>query len=261
MGQLGELAKGWLMMPSESATRRVIMPPDYEIDQQIFRLYPGYRRGLVLAQELGNGASPASLLADLRAQESSLRADMQGNPAEHPRIASWREAYRRFGARASEFRSSIEALARRVLRGDALPSINSLVDIGNLLSLRYLVPVGVHPLPPDAAPLRLRLMQPGDSFLPPDGGPAESPQEGEVVFAQGSSVLTRRWTWRQAALTLTLPETQSVFFNVDALEGVSDETLSAALRDLEQLVHTHCGGRTQSTVLSAANPHWSPLAR
>jgi DNA/RNA-binding domain of Phe-tRNA-synthetase-like protein len=261
MGQLGDLAKGWLMMRPESATRAITMPPDYEIDPQIFRLYPGYRRGLVLAQELHNGASPASLLAELRAQESSLRAEVQGNPAEHPRIAAWREAYRRFGARASDFRSSIEALTRRVLRGDALPSINSLVDIGNLLSLRYLVPVGVHPVPEEAAPLRLRLTQPGDSFLPPDGGPAESPADGEVVFAHGSSVLTRRWTWRQAALTLTLPETQAVFFNVDALEGVADEALGAAQRDIEQLVRTHCGGRTQSTVLSAANPHWSPAAR
>jgi DNA/RNA-binding domain of Phe-tRNA-synthetase-like protein len=261
MGQRSELAKGWLMMRAQSGHATDHMPPDYEIDQQIFRLNPGYRRGLVLAQELSNAASAASLLADLRTQEAALRAEVQGNPAEHPRIASWRDAYRRFGARASEFRSSIEALARRVLRGDALPSINSLVDIGNLLSLRYLVPVGVHPVPLDAAPLRLRLTQPGDSFLPPDGGPAESPQDGEVVFAQGSSILTRRWTWRQAALTLTLPETQAVFFNVDALEGVSDEALSAALRDIEHLVRTHCGGRTQSTVLSAANPRWSLLAR
>jgi DNA/RNA-binding domain of Phe-tRNA-synthetase-like protein len=54
--------------------------------------------------------------------------------AEHPRIHAWREAYRAFGARPGEYRSSIEALARRVLRGDALPSINTLVDIGNVIT-------------------------------------------------------------------------------------------------------------------------------
>jgi DNA/RNA-binding domain of Phe-tRNA-synthetase-like protein len=233
------------------------MPPDYRIDESIFRLYPGYRRALVLAQAVRNGPSPESLIEQLRAQEIALRADIPGNPAEHPRIASWREAYRRFGARASEFRSSIEALARRVLRGDSLPSINALVDIGNLLSMRYLVPVGVHPVPAQAAALRLRLTESGDSFLPPDGGPAESPQAGEVVFAQGQSVLTRRWTWRQAALTLTLPETTAVFFNIDALEGVPDELVSAAARDVEHLVGTHCGGQIRSMILSAANPDWN----
>jgi len=233
------------------------MLPDYGIDEDIFRLYPGYRRGLVLGQRLRNGPSDASLIADLRSQESALRTIVQGNPAEHPPIAAWREAYRRFGARPSDFRSSVEALTRRVLRGDSLPSINALVDIGNLVSMRYATPVGVHPIPTASARLRLRLSAPGDSFLPPDGGPAEIPEIGEVVFAQEHSVLTRRWTWRQAALTLTLPETTAVFFNIDALQGLSDDAVAAAARDLTELVSKYCGGETQTVVLDAANPGWS----
>ena len=66
------------------------------------------------------------------------------NVAAHPRIASWREAYRAFGAQPSKFRSSIEAMVRRALRHQELPSINALVDIGNVISLRYLVPTGGH---------------------------------------------------------------------------------------------------------------------
>jgi DNA/RNA-binding domain of Phe-tRNA-synthetase-like protein len=234
------------------------MTLEYRIDPEIFRLYPGYRRGLVLAQALSNGAADAGLLAQLRAQELALRGRIQGNPAEYPRIAAWREAYRRFGARPSDFRASVEALARRVLRGDELPAINALVDIGNLICLRYVVPVGVHPVPAGAGALCLRLAQPADRFLPPDGGAAEAPEPGEVVFAQDGAVLTRRWTWRQSALTLTLPETTAVFFNIDALQGVPDEDLAAAARDIEQLVREHCGGQTQSSVLSAQTPGWNP---
>src|ERR1700728_2623295 len=88
-----------------------------------------------LSQGLQNGPSEASLVEALRTQESTVRAELKGNPAEHPRIAPWREAYRRFGARPLDFRSSMEALVRRVVRGDAIPSINALVDIGNLMSL------------------------------------------------------------------------------------------------------------------------------
>jgi DNA/RNA-binding domain of Phe-tRNA-synthetase-like protein len=234
---------------------------DYRIDAEIFRLYPGYRRGLVLAQGLRNGASDAGLIEQLRTQEATLRERVQGNPAEYPRIAAWREAYRRFGARPSDFRSSIEALARRVLRGDALPSINALVDIGNLISLRYLVPVGVHPVPAGEGPLCLRLSNPTDSFLPPDGAAAEVPEKGEVVFVQGSTVLTRRWTWRQSALTLTLPETTAVFFNIDALQGVADEEIDAAIRDIGQLVREHCGGDVDATVLRDSATGWQPPYR
>jgi DNA/RNA-binding domain of Phe-tRNA-synthetase-like protein len=234
------------------------MTADYRIDAEIFRLYPGYRRGLVLGQHLRNGPSSAGLIEQLRTQEVALRERVQGNPAEHPRIAAWREAYRRFGARPSDFRSSIEALARRVLRGDALPSINALVDIGNLISLRYLVPVGVHPVPPGEGTLCLRLSEPTDTFLPPDGAAAEIPEKGEVVFVQENAVLTRRWTWRQSALTLTHPTTTAVFFNIDALQGVPDEEIDAAARDIGQLVREHCGGDVHATVLRDNACRWRP---
>jgi DNA/RNA-binding domain of Phe-tRNA-synthetase-like protein len=237
------------------------MAADYRIDAEIFRLYPGYRRGLVLGQHLRNGASGAGLIESLRAQEAELRERVRGNPADHPRIAAWREAYRRFGARPSDFRSSIEALARRVLRGDALPGINALVDIGNLISLRYLVPVGVHPVPAAGGMLCLRLSEPTDSFLPPDGAAAEVPETGEVVFAQESTILTRRWTWRQSALTLTHPTTTAVFFNVDALPGVPDGDIDAAIRDIGQLVREHCGGDVHSTVLRDSASSWQPASR
>ena len=236
------------------------MSIDYAIDPAIFELSPGYRRGVLLAQALRNGPSSTALIEALRAAETGVRGDVQGNPAEHPRIAAWREAYRRFGARPSDFRASVEALVRRVLRGDALPSINALVDIGNVISLRYLMPIGAHPVPTGSEPLRLRLSAPGDRFAPPDGGAAESPERGEVVFAQGATVLTRRWTWRQSALTLTLPETSAVFFNLDALAVVPDEVLATAARELEQLVREHCGGRFESVVLGFAQPGWMPAS-
>lgn len=237
------------------------MAADYCIDAEIFRLYPGYRRGLVLAQQLRNGPSSTDLIEQLRAQEAALRERVQGNPAEQPRIAAWREAYRRFGARPSDFRSSIEALARRVLRGDALPSINALVDIGTVISLRYIVPVGVHPVPAGGGALCLRLSEPTDRFLPPDGGAAEVPEKAEVVFVQESTVLTRRWTWRQSALTLTQPEATAVFFNIDALQGVPDEEIDAAARDIGQLVREHCGGEVHGTVLRDSAPSWRPPYR
>lgn len=176
-------------------------------------------------------------------------------PRRSPSIRAWRDAYKRFGARPSDFRASIEALARRVLRGDALPAINALVDIGNLVSLRYLMPVGAHPWPESA--LTLRATQAGDQFHPPDGSPVESPAPNEIVFAQGRTVLTRRWTWRQAAGTQTLPETRAVFFNLDALAPVSHDDVQAAAGDVSELVERYCGGRTVIAVLDAAAPEFT----
>jgi len=89
----------------------------YTISDEVFSSFPGYVRGVVVGRDLENGPSPETLKAMLRDAESSLRERMgTANPAEHPRIASWREAFRKTGVKPAEFRSSIEAMARRVVK-------------------------------------------------------------------------------------------------------------------------------------------------
>lgn len=209
----------------------------YAVDQEIFASFPGYRRGLVVVADAANGQPQPALEKMLRAEEARLRERMAGGSVLDQRvIASWREAFRKFGAKPSEHRSSIEAMTRRVVKPDRLPLINPLVDIGNLVSLRYVLPAGVHPLHGPDASFELRIATATDSFLPADGGAAETPPVGEVVFCSGNEVLTRRWTWRQAAGTQTMPGTRSALFNVDALAVTSDDELAGAMQDIEDMV-------------------------
>ena len=232
--------------------------PEYRIDDAVFAAHPDYRRGVVLVDGADNGRDGAALVARLREAEAAARARVTGNLAEFPRVAAWREAYRRFGAKPSEHRSAIEALLRRVVKPDALPSINPLVDLGNAMSVAHLLPIGVHPLDGHEGSLELRPARDGDAFAPPDGGPTESPPAGEIVLARGATVLTRRWTWRQAAGTQILPSTTRCFVNVDGLPPVSADDVDAAMREVVALVAERCGGRVvRSAVLSARRPTMS----
>ena len=100
----------------------------YSIADEVFDLFPGYTRGVVLAFDVVNGASPHDLITILRDAEASLRERLSlEEVAVHPKIGPWREAYRSFGAQPSKFRSSIEAMVRRVLRDQEIPLINTLV--------------------------------------------------------------------------------------------------------------------------------------
>ena len=222
-------------------------PLTYRIADTIFSAHPGYCRGVAVfdavSNRLGEEAGNASLQAQLDAAHEQVRQSVLGNVAEHPRVAAWREAYRRFGAKPSEHRSSIEALLRRVLKPDRIPSINPLVDIGTLVSLQHLLPAGVHPLPDDLHAVELRPSDPQDRFVPADGGAEEVPPPGEIVFAAGHQVLTRRWTWRQAAGTQTLPDTRRVFFNIDGLPPTGRDAVQAALQQVLALVQAHGLGR------------------
>ena len=227
----------------------------YSVAPEIFRRFPGYVRGVVIGSGVANGPSPAALLEQLGQAQEALRGRLDpGRLAEEPRIACWREAYRSFGAKPSEFRSSVEAMARRVLRGESLPAINGLVDIGNLVSLRHLAPAGSHAIDVLTGDIELRPAGGDETFVPFGSEAAEHPLPGEIIFAEGKTVLTRRWTWRQARHTLTLPGTRAVEFNVDGLPPVPPTEIEEACREIEALASRFCGGAWRHELLRAEQP-------
>lgn len=84
--------------------------------------FPDYTRALVVACGLKNGPTSPSLAAQLRLEEESVRARVDPETIlMDPRFRPWRDAFTWFGAKPSDYRSAVEALARRVLRGQELP--------------------------------------------------------------------------------------------------------------------------------------------
>ncbi len=231
----------------------------YTISDEVFSAFPEYARGVLVARGLRNGPSPDELTALLREAEASLRAVLgDGNPAEHPRIASWREAFRKLGMKPAEYRSSIEAMSRRVAKGHELPSINALVDMGNVLSLRHVLPCGGHSLDDVKEDISLHTAAGDEVFVPFGETAVESPVQGEFVFSEGKKILTRRWCWRQANHTLTLPETRDFIFNVDVLPPASPDEALEVCREMEELVARFCGGESfRIGLLCAATPRLS----
>jgi DNA/RNA-binding domain of Phe-tRNA-synthetase-like protein len=74
------------------------------------------------------------------------RALQAARSGEVGQVGRARELYRRFGIDPTRVRPSSEALLRRLKKGQALPRINSLVDVANALSVQLQVPVGLYDL-------------------------------------------------------------------------------------------------------------------
>ncbi len=228
----------------------------YAIADEVFVRFPEYRRGVVLAYDVKNVASPAELVKILRTEEAAARERLQLETlTAEPRLASWREAFRQLGYKPGDNRPSIEALLRRVLRGQELPAINALVDIGNIISLRHLLPLGSHAIDVLTQDIALRPASGGEEFIAFGSQAIENPLPGEFVFVEGKTVLTRRWIWRQANHTLTLPETTAAEFNLDALPPLTAAELEAAAEDVMALVGRFCGGKIRFEILSRQNPY------
>jgi DNA/RNA-binding domain of Phe-tRNA-synthetase-like protein len=235
----------------------------YAIAGDVFARFPDYRRGVVIAYDVHNGDSPAELVGILRNEETAAREKLNVDTlTAEPLLASWREAFRQLGYKPGDFRPSIEALLRRVLRGPrvgdlqghAVPSINALVDIGNIVSLRHLLPVGGHAVDVLTGDIALRPASGSENFVPLGSQETEHPAPGEFIFVEGDQVLTRRWIWRQANHTLTLAETTAVEINIDGLPPVTGPDVEAAARDVMALVARFCGGTIRFEVLSRDNP-------
>ena len=89
---------------------------------EVFAMFPGAVLGVIVARGVDNAGEPPGVEAGLRQEEARVRELFAGQPVtEHPRIAVWREAYRKFGAKPKDHPSSIENLVRRVAKGHALP--------------------------------------------------------------------------------------------------------------------------------------------
>ena len=227
----------------------------YSISDEVFTLFPEYVRGVVIAYEVKNKDSPPRIVSMLRSAEASVRDRLNLEElTAHPQIASWREAFRKVGIKPSEFRPSIEAMVRRVLRHQELPTINALVDIGNILSLRHLLPIGAHAIDKVIHDIALRMATGEEEFVPFGSKQVEHPDPGEIVFVEGNTVLTRRWSWRQANHTMTLPTTTALEFNVDGLPPVRKSEVEGVCRELMDLVRQFCGGQLHYEILMRQNP-------
>jgi len=226
----------------------------YSISDEIFELFPGYSRGVVLAFDIKNGDSPPELIGLLREAEESLRQSINKDEiATHPKIASWREAYRSFGAKPTKFRSSIEAMLRRVANNNELPSINTIVDIGNIISLRHLVTVGGHAIDLLKGDISLGKATGDEEFTAFGTDKIENPKPGEIIFTEGNTVLTRRWSWRQANHTSTQKSTTAVEMNVDGLPPVTKNVVHDICSEVMDMIRKYCGGRLRYEILSEEN--------
>ncbi|MBN1908057.1 MAG: hypothetical protein JW927_23470 [Deltaproteobacteria bacterium] len=229
--------------------------PFYSIDKAIFEMFPGYCRGVVLAFDIKAGDSPEELLSMLRDAEKTLHNKVNADdPVSHPRINSWREAYRLFGAKPAKFRSSIEGMVRRVLNGNELPGINTVVDIGNILSLRHIITAGAHAIDVVKGDISLRRAGGEESFTPFGTDITEQTEPGEIIFTEGNNCLVRRWSWRQAEHTSIKNSTTAFEMNIDGLPPVTrDETEKICIEAID-LIKRFCGGKVSYKILDMDNP-------
>ncbi len=222
----------------------------FSIDPAITASYPHAKMGVLICKGLNNEGRYPEIESLLRATEEEVRQKYTVEDlATLPKIADWREAYRKFGFSPSAHRSSVEALLRRVLQGKQLPSISPIVDLYNIVSLKYVLAAGGDDLDKVEGGITLTVADGSELFIMLGTDKPEPIKKGEVIYRDDKEVLCRSWNYRECEKTKITPATQNVCIVLEGLEHTNTDELHAAISNLKQLLQKYCQGSYQEFFL------------
>lgn len=203
------------------------------VEKEIFEKLPNACFGVVAATEIENDRVYPEIDHLLDESIKTASQHFEGKKIkEEAKVLPYREAFRTFGINPNKYLCSIEALLTRISKGKPMPHINPVVDLGNAISLKYTLPMGAHDLGDGTEDICIRFAKSGDTFLPFGSEAEEVPDVGEVVYAVGSQVRTRRWTWRQSEHGKITGVSSNIFFPIDGFTNINKEAVLAARDEL-----------------------------
>lgn len=209
------------------------------VDKEVWELFPEMNIGILTFTN-----SPQKLNKDEQKEIAELLAKTNNEAkkyvlneifAENAVIKIWREAYQKFPTKKGA-RCSIENLLKRVLHNNPVSSILPGVDITNIISLKYALPIGAEDLDKFIGNLHLGIATGKETFMPIGSDKEESPLSGEIAYKDEAGIVCRCLNWRDGIRTAITDETTKEFIAIECLDPTREKDLQAALDELSHLL-------------------------
>lgn len=170
----------------------------FVVDKKFFDKVDNACFGVIIARGIDNTKDYPFIKELLNKEINDISEEYQDKKVkELPEIELYREAFRKLDINPNKYMCSIEALVSRTVKSKHIPNINPIVDLGNALSLKYRIPLGIHDIDRFSGDIEIRPASENDKFIPFGGEGYDNPDVGEIIYVSGNDVKTRRWTWRQ----------------------------------------------------------------
>jgi len=208
----------------------------FKVYDEVFEKLPDLYFGVVVGSQINNRQNIPEIYNLMKNEMSQMKNNLKGiNLKEYPGIIPYRDAFNQLNLNPNKFMSSVEAMAKRVSKGNVLPSINPVVDLINSISLKYILPMGAHDLDALQGEIAIRFSREGDTFTPLGEELVEILNSGELVYADSKRVRTRRWIWRQSNIGKIDENSKNIFFPIDGFQ-INKERVMKAAEELEILL-------------------------
>lgn len=233
------------------------MPTLFRYDPALLARFPAIRGGVIAARHLRNGPTPPALGAAFATEQRAALARLGDTPlSDVPSLAAWRRAFSAFGVKPTQYRSAAEALLRRLTKHGDIPSLNLLVDLGNLVSIRYALPVAIFDRRTTTGTVTVRFANGDERFTDLGTDEIAHPDPGEVIFVDEAGLVSaRRWCWRQSEQSAAREDTTEALITVEGHHASAEADVRAALTDLQTLLGEYMpGAALHAALLSPAAP-------
>jgi DNA/RNA-binding domain of Phe-tRNA-synthetase-like protein len=222
-----------------------------KINNKIFDNNPGLQIGIVVVKGINNKGSHPDTKTMMKNIQEHVKSNNQSETlSENSKIASWRSAYKNFGAKPKKYKSSVETLYKMTLKGITLNPINKVVDIYNFISLKHMMPVGGDDIDNVDGDIELTYAQGDENFTRLNTDEVTNPKKGEVIYKDDKELLCRRWNWSECDKTKMTQDTKNVCLVIEALPPVTTKELNDAINELAMLITEYCGGESTVQILN-----------
>lgn len=227
----------------------------FVMEKPFLEIFPESKIGILVCRGIDNTIKDESRFADYLAEAQKLAAKHIENPefTENPIIRTWRDAFYKFKTKKGA-RCSIEAMLKRISKGNDIGTINPLVDIYNGISLKYGVPVGGENIDAFDGDIRLTVAEGGEDFVTYGSDKSEPPYPGEVVYKDNAGAICRCFNWRESVRTMLTEETKNAFMIIETVAGERADILDEALEEMKAIIERELGGTVTKHMASAETP-------
>lgn len=229
---------------------------NFSVNPKLFNDFDDVNIGVSVVQNADNSSLPSSfyqkldeVLKEVTENRSSEKLSLE------PKIASWRDAHRKFGSKPKDYPSSVEALYKRILKGQGLGRINPLVDIYNYISLKYMLPAGGEDLDQIKGNLELTYAANNEKPVKVLGkDDLQAPPLGEVIYKDDDGTICRRWNWREVKRTILTPKTKACILVIEGIHPVTVDEIKKAQNELSELVTNLCKATVNNHLIDKNQP-------
>ncbi|MFK7805646.1 MAG: B3/4 domain-containing protein, partial [Anaerolineae bacterium] len=165
----------------------------FKYSPKITENYPQVVGGVILATGMSNLPTSAPLRELYLAEQETVKTRIGDTPlSELPSLHAWRRAISAFGVSPTKYRTAAEALLRRLTKKGDVPVINTLVDIGNLVSIRYGLPVAIFDSSQVSGTVTVHYSDGTENYTELGSNEVLHPEVGEVVFSDEEKMVIAR---------------------------------------------------------------------